>query len=93
MCARSIDSDDELRLHLASSHGLEDDEGVTTTINDLRAIVFESTASSGSEGVDGPARATEPRIYDQSVEDEIWKPISLGIGGVLLALLIVIVLL
>ena len=85
LCDASVDGDDELRGHLAAVHELEDDPGAVTQVGDLsRVVTIERTV-----------RAPEPvalRVHDPDGDDERWRPIAIGVGGLVILVLAVVAL-
>ena len=80
LCDAPVGGDDELRGHLATVHELEDDPGATTHVDDLERIV----------AVEEQLRAPEPvslRVHDPGSDDERWRPIAIGFGGLVILVL------
>ena len=84
LCDAPVAGDEELRGHLATVHELEDDPGVSTQVDDL-----DNRVAADAE------RDAEPvvlRVHDPDADDERWRPIAIGVGGVMLLVLAVIAL-
>ena len=80
LCDAPVTGDEELRGHLATVHELEDDPGATTQMGHLDKIVT----------VEDKQRAADPvvlRVHDPDADDERWRPIAIGFGGLLLLVL------
>ena len=61
-------------------HELEDDPGAVTQVEDLSRIVT----------VEAVQRAPEPmalRVHDPDGDDERWRPIAIGVGGLMILVL------
>lgn len=90
LCAAPVDGDDTLRVHLDVEHDLRDDPGARTSVSDLVDLFILPI-----EPEPGAAATTPPepelRLHDPYAGDERYKPVVLGVGGILLLLLAVIV--
>ena len=85
LCDAPVSGDEELRGHLASVHELEDDPGVTTQVGQLDKTVPAEAAVAVADPV-------VLRVHDPDADDERWRPIVIGVGGVMLLVLAVIAL-
>ena len=85
LCDAPVEGDEELRGHLATVHDLEDDPGTVTHVEALERII----------PIEGPVSAPEPvtlRVHDPSADDDRWRPIAVGFGGLVLLVLAIVAL-
>lgn len=97
LCGATFDDDGAYTAHLADEHGLVDDEGTETTLEhalvvsgiagDL-ALADEAAAAAAASKAE-VAGAAEPtlhpsRIYDPTQDDHRYRPLAIGLAGVLL---------
>ena len=85
LCDAPVEGDAELRGHLASVHELEDDPGAVSQVGDLERLVT----------ADEVERQPEPvslRVHDPNADDERWRPIAIGFGGLIILVLAVVAL-
>ena len=80
MCDAPVAGDDELRGHLAAVHELEDDPGAVTQVEDLERLVAVDEAERA------PA-AVSLRVHHPDADDERWRPIAIGFGGLVILVL------
>lgn len=95
LCDEPFEGDDDLRAHLSAAHDLQDDPGTVSTTDavthpflagpppDPAAAASPSAAASGSIDVGDVPRL---RVYDPSADDDRWRPVVLGVGGLLVLL-------
>jgi hypothetical protein len=83
LCDERVDSDERLRAHLSSVHDLEDDPGTTTQVETLDMFVPIPTAAELADAAAAP-HVPSQRVYDPAADDERWRPIVIGVGGILL---------
>jgi hypothetical protein len=84
LCDAPVEGDDELRGHLATVHELEDDPGTVTQVEALDPIIPADAVV-----------AAEPvtlRVHDPHADDDRWRPIAIGFGGLVLLVLAVVAL-
>jgi hypothetical protein len=91
LCDALVADDDSLREHLAAVHDLEDDPGTRSTIGHLErdTILMAHEPGSVLAATHAPPAL---RVYDPAPDDERWRPIAIGFGGLLLLILTVIAL-
>lgn len=88
LCDAPVDGDDALRAHLAAVHDLRDDPGTTSQLAHLETLI---PATRGATAVAAePVAPPVLRVYDPRADDERWRPIVLGVGGLLLLVLAVV---
>jgi hypothetical protein len=85
LCDAPVEGNDELRAHLASVHELEDDPGAVTQVEDLDTLVPADEAGRAP----GPVSL---RVHDPDADDERWRPIAIGFGGLVILVLAVVAL-
>lgn len=88
LCEAHVDDDDDLRRHLAVVHQLEDDPGTTTYLGALDVVLAVDDRTWAETHGSRPVAEPSLRIYDPEAEDDRWRPIVLGFGGVLLLALV-----
>ena len=85
LCDAPVEGDEELRRHLAAVHELEDDPGATTQVEHLERIV-------PTQAVEREAEPVSLRVHDPNSDDERWRPIAIGFGGLVILVLAVVAL-
>jgi hypothetical protein len=92
LCSEALADHAALRDHLSGTHGLEDDEGYASTSDDS-LIVGGSAAADEGAGRLGVRAVDQRRVFDPTADDERFRPIAIGVGGVLLTIVVFVVLL
>jgi hypothetical protein len=87
LCHAPVGDDDELRAHLASVHDLEDDPGTSTQLEHLEVGYVTVDPSGGRT-----AQATVLRMHDPEADDARWRPIAIGVGGLVILILAIVAL-
>jgi hypothetical protein len=92
LCDAPVVDDEDLREHLASVHDLRDDPGTQSQVADLQSRYLDRLAESGERAAPGPALGGLPvppasHVHDPRVDDERWRPVTIGIGGLLVLVL------
>lgn len=86
LCHAPVQDDEELRVHLAAVHDLEDDPGTSSQLEHLE--VGYVPAETGG----GRAHETVLRMHDPDADDERWRPIVIGVGGIVILILAIVAL-
>ena len=85
LCDAPVEGDEELRGHLATVHELEDDPGTVTQLEALERII-------PGESVVATAEPLALRVHDPRADDDRWRPIAIGFGGLVLLVMAVVAL-
>lgn len=86
MCGAPVGDDGALAEHLALVHDLVDDPGAATRLADLDDH-DQARPSTGRSGSGPPLPPTASlRVHDPGGDDERWRALVLGVGGLLLLL-------
>lgn len=95
LCDAPVDDDEVLRSHLAAEHGLQDDPGTESHLADLEQPFFDPAGGTAAGGgsplaMGGPAAPPANHVHDPAEDDERWRPVTIGIGGLILLVLAVV---
>jgi hypothetical protein len=90
LCDAPVDDDAALRAHLADAHDLRDDPGTETRVGDVVAPFYAGPAGGREDGgllAEAPVVLPTRHVHDPDADDARWRPITIGVGGILLLVL------
>ena len=104
LCSRVLQDDHGYAAHLADQHGLTDDDGTETTIEQAvvtshgsAAVPTEQEPEPATSVPTGPrgmvvdlASVSADRIFDPDHDDARWRVLVIGLAGIVLLALVIV---